>query len=152
MIIKPYENDNHIKITIDQRLIEKYTKYYFLNHPKAKKPPITKPRHPSINQWCILPRIQMNALKQKWKDFTVFTIKYYQLENMKLDNLDVVSTTYMDTRRRADTDGATPKFIYDGWVEAGFIVDDDYKHLHSTILLMDYDKDNPRTEYDIYYR
>ena len=148
----PNENDKHIKLILDQAILDKYTKYYFLQHPRAKKVPIEKPRHPSINQWCILPRPQMNALKQKWKDLSIFLIKYNKLDNMMLDDLDVVCTTYMDTLRRTDTDAYTPKFIYDGWTEAGFIVDDDYKHLHSTLLLVDYDKNNSRTEFDIYYR
>ena len=56
-----------IKIIIDNDVVERYNEYYFSQHPKAKKKPIEKPMHPSINQWCILPRIQMNALKQKWK-------------------------------------------------------------------------------------
>ena len=54
--------DKSIILTIDQKTLDLYTKYYFLEHPRAKKIPIEKPWHPSINTWMILPRIQMNAL------------------------------------------------------------------------------------------
>ncbi len=51
------------KIIIDQALVDEYCEYYFKLHPKAKKKPIEKPMHPSLNTWMILPRIQMNSLK-----------------------------------------------------------------------------------------
>lgn len=148
----PDKNDKHIKLVLDQAILDKYTKYYFVKHPRAKKVPIEKPRHPSINQWCILPRPQMNALKQKWKEFGCFWIKYLGYENMKLDDLDVISTTYFESNRRHDVDNTVFKFLADSWTEAGFIVDDDEKHLHSLTLRTGYDKNNPRTEFDIYYR
>jgi len=58
----------------------------------------------------------------------------------------MIVTTYMPTRRRADCDGTVPKFLLDAFTEAGFIVDDDYKHLEELTLRMGYDKENPRTE------
>ena len=48
--------DKSIILTIDQKTLDLYTKYYFLEHPRAKKIPIEKPWHPSINTWMILPR------------------------------------------------------------------------------------------------
>ena len=63
---------NKITLILDNDVLEKYNTYYFLKHPRAKKIPIEKPWHPSINTWMILPRVQMNALKQKWKDFICF--------------------------------------------------------------------------------
>lgn len=67
-------------------------------------------------------------------------------DGLMLDHFRMTVITYMKTRRRADCDGTVPKFILDGFSEAGFIVDDDYKHLVSLTLQMGYDKDNPRTE------
>ena len=55
-------------------------------------------------------------------------------------------TTYMPTKRKADPDNYTPKFVLDAFTEAGFIVDDDGTHLLSLTLKTDYDKDNPRLE------
>ena len=135
------------KLILDNELINKYSEYYFKLHPKAKKKPIDKPNHPSINQWCILPRIQMNALKQKWKDFGIWWINSLGLSEEKLCNFEVISTVYFNTKRRHDVDNTVEKFIFDSWSEAGFIIDDDEKHMHSLTLKTGYDKENPRTEF-----
>ena len=146
------EKENYIKLILDQEVLDKYTEYYFKLHPKAKKIPIPKPRHESINQWCILPRIQMNALKQKWKDFVIFWIKSEGLYDRQLDNFDVVQTVFFDIKRRHDADNQIPKFILDGFSEAKFIIDDDEKHLHSLTLRTGYDKLNPRTEFEFFIK
>lgn len=139
-----------IKIVIDNATVDKYCSYYFSEHPKSKKKPIEHPYHPSINVWCILPRIQMNALKQKWKDFIVWLINDIGLADKKIDDFDMNVTVYFNTKRRHDVDNQVPKFILDGFTESGFIVDDDEKHLHSLTIKTGYDKDNPRTEIEIY--
>lgn len=141
--------EDTIKIIIDTDVINRYNSYYFDIHPKARKKPIEKPYHPSINQWCILPRIQMNALKQKWKDFGCWLIKDLGYENMQLNSFDIILTVFFDSRRRHDVDNQTPKFLLDSFTESGFIVDDDEKHLHSLTLKTGYDKINPRTEIEI---
>lgn len=143
------EENGVIKLTLDQNILDLYNNYYFIEHPKAKKIPIEHPYHPSINTWCILPRIQMNALKQKWKDFVKFWMKLEKLENRQLDNFDIVLTVFFNTKTRHDTDNQVPKFILDGFTESGFIVDDDEKHLHTLTLKTGYDKENPRTEIEI---
>ena len=145
-------SENYIKLILDNEVLKKYNTYYFLEHPRAKKEPIEHPYHPSINTWCILPRIQMNALKQKWKDFICFWMKLEKLENKKLDSFDITMTVFFNTKRRHDVDNQVPKFILDGFTEAGFIVDDDEKHLHSLTLKTEYDKENPRTEIEIFIK
>lgn len=135
-----------IKIVIDNQILEKYNQYYFSIHPRAKKPPIEHPYHPSINTWFVMPRPQMNALKQKWKDFGVWLIDSLGYTNMKIDQLELEYITYMPTRRRIDPDNVCPKFLNDSLVESGFIVDDDGQHIRALILKTGYDKDNPRTE------
>ena len=139
----------NIKLIIDSNVIDKYNQYYFTKHPKAKKKQLEKPRHPSINQWCILPRIQMNALKQKWKSFGVWFIKELGYSDMKLDSFDIIITVFFETKRRHDPDNQVPKFLLDAFTESGFIVDDDEAHLHSLTLKTGYDKLNPRTEIEV---
>lgn len=138
--------NKELKLVLDDDVLDRYNEYYFNKHPRAKNKPIDKPRHPSINTWCILPRIQMNALKQKWKDFGCWWIKDLGYENMQLDNFDIIITVFFDTKRRHDVDNQVPKFLLDSFTEAGFIIDDDEKHLHSLTLKTGYDKDYPRTE------
>lgn len=138
-----------IKIIIDNDVVERYNQYYFSQHPRAKKKQIDKPIHPSINQWCILPRIQMNSLKQSWKNFIIWHIKDLGYENMQLENVNVIYDIYHPTKRRVDPDNFTPKFIHDGFVESGFLFDDDREHLHSLTIRCHVDKNNPRTEITI---
>lgn len=145
-------SENYIKLILDNDVLDKYNEYYFKQHPRAKKKPIEKPRHPSLNQWIILPRIQMNALKQKWKDFVCYWIKSEELDKEQLDNFEIIVTTYFDSKRRTDLDNHVIKFILDGFTESGFIVDDDSKHLHSLTFKAGYDKDNPRTEIEIFIK
>ena len=144
--------DKTLTLILDKSVLDKYNNYYFTIHPKAKKVPIDKPRHPSINQWYILPRMQMNALKQKWKDFTVWWINDLGLSNMQLDDFELTTIIYFDTKRRHDLDNQICKFSLDGFTESGLIVDDDENHLHSLTIKTGYDKENPRTEFIITYK
>ena len=135
------------KIIIDQALVDEYCEYYFKLHPKAKKKPIEKPMHPSLNTWMILPRIQMNSLKQKWKCFGSWLIERLGYNGLMLDKFTAEVTVYMPTRRKFDLDNfCNEKFLWDAFTEAGFIVDDNYTNLTSLLLRGGYDKENPRTE------
>ena len=134
------------KIVITKSDVYEYSEEYFRQHPRAHKLPIDHPYHPSINTWFVMQRPQMNDLKQKWKDFTIWLVKKKGLENKKLECFDMKFVTYMPTKRRIDPDNTVPKFILDGLTESGFIVDDDSLHLRSLTLCAEYDRDFPRTE------
>lgn len=144
-------NIKKIKIVIDNNTLVEYEKHYFKQHPKASKKPIDNPWHPLMNQWMIMKRPIMNALKQKWKDFTKWIIENQGYSNLHIDKCKMKFTTFYQTNRRHDVDAACPKFILDGFAESGFIVDDDNKHLTSLLLECFVDKDNPRTEIEVYY-
>ena len=134
------------KLVLDQVVVDEYNKYYFKRNTRLRKKYIDRPMHPSINTWMILPRNQMNILKQKWKEFGIWWIKRCHLDNLMLDKFEMTFITYMPTRRRIDPDNTVPKFLLDAFTEAGFIKDDDGQHLCSLTLRTGYDKDNPRTE------
>ena len=139
-----------IRLQITQDDVDKYNRYYFLKHPKAKKKRILRPIHPSINQWSTVDsRITMNLLKQSWKEFSMFYCKAHKLCDMHLDDYAMEFVSYMPTRRRADPDNYVPKFILDGFVESGFLVDDDGAHMRALILRTGYDANNPRTEINV---
>ncbi len=91
----------------------------------------------------------MNVLKQSWKNFIVWYIKDLGYENLKLDDVDIIYNIYHPTKRRTDPDNYTPKFIHDGFVESGFLLDDDREHLKSLTIRCHVDKNNPRTEIEI---
>jgi Holliday junction resolvase RusA-like endonuclease len=135
-----------IKLTITNETVDAYCAHYFTQHPRARKRPIEHPYHPSINVWFILPRLQLNALKQKWKDFTVWWLNDIGLANKKIEKCKMRFVSYYPTKRRVDCDNQIPKFILDGMVESGFIVDDDSHHLTSLTIECGYNKENPCTE------
>lgn len=139
-----------IKLVIDNTALEDYEKVYFANHPRAKKKPIAHPYHESINQWMIMKRPQMNALKQRWKEFIAWFIENSEYRDMHIEQCELRFTTYYGTARRHDIDNGCPKFILDGLCENGFIIDDDSKHITSLTMQCFVDTENPRTEIEVY--
>ena len=79
----------HIKLTIDEQTLAEYDKHYFSIHTKATKRPIAHPYHESINQWMIMKRPMMNALKGKWKDFIVWFIEQQGDANWSLPLISI---------------------------------------------------------------
>lgn len=141
----------HVKFVIDRGTLEEYEKYYFARHPKAKKKPIPNPCHESINQWMIMKRPMMNALKQKWKDFIVWFIEDQGYANLRIEKCEMAFYAYYGNNRRHDIDNSCPKFIIDGLCDSGFVVDDDWRHITKLTLQCGVDEDCPRTEIDVYY-
>lgn len=133
-------------IVIDDDTLKRYHKYYFEIYPKRRVPAIDSPLHPSINRWFIMRRPAMNNLKAKWGEFMEWVIKDLNLNDIAIELCEMEFTSYFKTARRADCDNMTPKFMLDGMVKAGFIVDDDYKHIRSIKIMCDLDRKNPRTE------
>ena len=135
------------KLVLDQKVIDEYAEYYFTQHPRARKKPIERPIQPSLNQIMTTPRIQMNALKQKWKDFGVWWVKSLGLNGLKLERFGMDVAIFMPTNRRFDLDNfGNCKLILDSFTESGLIVDDDSKHLVKLCITGGVDKENPRTE------
>ena len=142
------ENDNtkQIKLVIDNDVLKQYEAYYFAIHRKASRKPIAQPYHESINVWMIMKRPMMNALKQKWKDFIVWFVRAQGFANLHIEQCEIEQTVYYPNNRRHDIDNSVPKFVLDGLVESGMIVDDDCKHITKLILSCVADSDYPRTE------
>lgn len=141
---------NQYLLIIDNNTISRYEEHYFRKYPKRKKNPIENPTHPSINQWMIMKRQMMNDLKGKWKDFIVWFVEDQKMSNMKIEKCNMTFISYFRTKVMKDVDNTVPKFILDGFVEGGLIIDDNYLHLESITLKCGYSKENPRTEIYIY--
>ena len=137
-----------ISLVIDNDVLERYSQYYFTVHPKAKKKPIPHPYHESINFWMIMKRPAMNCLKQKWKDFIKWFVEEQGYANLHIEKCEVSQTIYYQTNRRHDLDNTVPKFVLDGLVESGMVVDDDSKHITKLTLECCVDAKHPRTELD----
>lgn len=136
-----------IKLMFDDETLRRYEEEcYFVKHPKAKKKPIKHPYHESINTWMIMKRAEMNALKQKWKDFIVWFIEDQGYSNLHIERCEMTYKCYFATHRRHDNDNTVPKFIQDGLVESGFVEDDDSECITSLTLQCGVDPERPRTE------
>lgn len=136
-----------IRLVFDEETLRRYEEEcYFVRHPKAKKKPLEHPYHESINVWMIMKRPMMNALKQKWKDFMVWFIEDQGYTNLRIERCELICTTYYPNNRRHDVDNSVIKFEIDGMVDAGFLVDDDSRHLESLTLKCGVDIERPRTE------
>lgn len=138
-----------ITMVIDDDTLSAYHNYYFTLHPRAHKAPIKAPYHESINQWMIMKRPVMNALKQRWKEFIMWFVEREGYSNLHIEKCEIEQSVYYPNRRRHDVDNSVPKFILDGLVESGMIVDDDSSHLCKLSLQCDVDKEYPRTELNI---
>ena len=138
-----------ITLTFDEDTLARYEAYYFEQHPKAVKKPIVHPYHESINEWMIMKRPMMNALKQKWKDFMVWFVEDQGYTNLHIEKCEMTYTVYYPNHRRHDIDNTTPKFIQDGLVLSGLVVDDDSEHIQQLTLRCKADVEHPRTEIKI---
>ena len=139
----------NIKLIIDKDALSRYYEYYFSIHTRAHKKPIANPYHESINVWMIMQRAAMNNLKQKWKDFMVWFVSDQGYANLHIEKCEMSFFTYYGNNRRHDNDNSVPKFIIDGFVESGFVEDDDNKHITKLILESSSDEEHPRTEINI---
>jgi len=135
-----------IKIIIDNNIIEKYYDWYFKKYSKRKKRNIVSPIPPSLNAWMIMPRFQMNAQKQAWKEFGNWIVEYYNLENKKLNRCKIIIEYFFGTKHHRDADNFTPKNLFDSFTASGLLVDDDFDHVESLTIKGNYSKENPRTE------
>lgn len=135
-----------LTLVVDNAAIERYAKHYFSIHTKAKVMPIKQPYHESINVWMIMQRSMMNSLKQKWKDFIKWLVEEQGYSNLHIERCEISQTVYYPNNRRHDIDNSVPKFILDGLVESGMIIDDDSKHITKLTLQCETDIEYPRTE------
>ena len=142
---------SQIRLVIDNDTLAKYEKHYFSIHKKAKRKPIPHPYHESINTWMIMKRPAMNALKQRWKGFIVWFIEDQGYTNLRIEKCEMTYRVFYPTHRRHDTDNIVPKFIQDGFVQSGFVVDDDSEHITSLTLMCFVDIEHPRTEIIVNY-
>ena len=135
-----------IKLVIDNSVLDEYNKFYFGRYRKRRKAPIVQPTHPSLNKWMIMSRVMANDLKGKWKDFIVWFVEKNKMTNKKINKCSMMFIYYFKTKIRKDIDNLTPKFILDGFVQSGLLIDDDSFHMSSLTMKVGYDKNNPRTE------
>lgn len=137
----------NIEIIITKEDVAEFNRLYFDEHPRARNPLIKAPFHPSLNEYMNLHYKSLNRTKQNWRDFIIYILKKRNLAGMHIEKCRITYRTFFKQNRRHDLDNITPKFIFDGFVEADFIVDDDLKHIVSLTTEGGIDKNNPRIEF-----
>ena len=142
----PFLSEMEIKITITQDDVNSFNAEYFKAHPRAKKTLIAKPQHPSLNEYMTACNMKSNSSKQNWKQFMIYLLNEKGLRDIRLDKCEVTYITYFSNRRKHDLDNITPKFIFDGLVEGGFLIGDDMSHITKLTIMGGYDIENPRIE------
>jgi len=93
----------------------------------------------------------MNNEKQKWKEFGIWLINYYNLNNKNINECTITVTYYFPTKHRHDADNYTPKNLFDSFTESGLLIDDDFDHVKQLIIQGSYSKGNPKTVFTINY-
>lgn len=136
-----------ILIEILEKDVIEFNQLYFDKHPRAKNKPIKAPQHPSINEYCIMHNQKANKLKQHWKDFIVWKLESLNLCNKNIKKCRITYKTFFKYAHRHDVDNISPKYIFDGFVEANFLEDDDLDHVISLTIEGALDKENPRMEF-----
>lgn len=134
------------RIVIDQNIVNEFNSKYFLDHPRAKNKAIKAPKHPSLNEYLGMTSVAQNTLKTKWEELIEYVLTTLHLKDIHIEKCRIDYITYFKVDRRHDLDNISPKFIFDGLVKAGFLADDDYKHVVSLTTKCDIDKYNPRIE------
>lgn len=135
-------DNNKVVIEFTEDLLKSWTKEYFKKHPRSRKKPIDNPSQPSLNKWIILQRISMNKLKQDWKDFTMYVVKHYGLNDLGISRCKCKYVVYNSTARRKDVDNYSPKFILDGLTAeaSGVLVDDGCSCITELTISIEYRK------------
>lgn len=141
-----------LKIVINKEIVDIYTEYYFKKYPKRNKKPIEKTIPPSLNQWMVMKRFQMNHEKQVWKEFGDWLVKYNGLENKKIEKCNIIIEYFFGDKRKRDADNYTPKNLFDSFTVSGLLVDDDFNHVESLTIKGNYSREDPRTEITFLYQ
>ena len=152
IIILKIEAKRKFAIEINQEIVDLYHKDYFEKYPRRKVEPIKRVTPPTLNGFVATKRMTQNSVKQKYKEFAMWMVSYYNLTNLNLDKAHMRYTFTFGDRRRRDMDNMIlrPKFFNDGFVEAGVIEDDDGTRLEISFGSFQYEKWKPKVLIEIF--
>jgi crossover junction endodeoxyribonuclease RusA len=102
---------------------------------------------PSINEWRNMHHYEEAKQKKKWEEIVGWEVLAQKVKPQK--PIERAVTTYLyffPSRRRHDPSNYSPKWIEDGLVKAGVLLDDSFENVDLNIRKGGVDKHNPRVE------
>lgn len=96
-------------------------------------------------------RFAKAAATKKYRRLAKEAVEAEQIETAPWEKVSVKAFFYWKDRRRRDPDNATSslKAAYDGVVDSGLVIDDDYKHMRREPPIFSADRNYPRVELTI---
>lgn len=79
-------------------------------------------------------------MKDHWGNFMEYMVKKYNLGDLKVSKCNITYEMTYHTRARRDPDNFAPKFINDGLVKGGLLVDDSFKQIQEMKFTGRYEK------------
>jgi crossover junction endodeoxyribonuclease RusA len=102
---------------------------------------------PTLNELKRLHHQVWAREKKRWGDIVGWEIIRQRVRpSQPLSKARVTLNYYFKSKRRTDPDNNTGKFLLDGLVESGILVDDSFDHIELNIRKGGVDKHNPRVE------
>ena len=103
---------------------------------------------PSLNRFAGRANTwEYRAAKQEWTDAVAWMAKMIA-PPQPYQKARITITYFFPTNARHDADNYAGKFLLDGLTKGGIIVDDDLKHITTTIIGK-VDRKQPRTEIEV---
>lgn len=144
-------------LTFDSTMLKEFDEVDARKRPKRKKKVLdwcgTKRLGmlPLINKFLnVASRQQQNQMKQQFHDYTKFILNKHNIDKSKLQRCGVIVKHYLPTRSKFDLDGVFVKASFDSLSDWGFWEDDNYTIVEPLFFTGGYDKENPRSEIQIY--
>jgi crossover junction endodeoxyribonuclease RusA len=102
---------------------------------------------PTLNELKRLHHQVWAREKKRWGEIVYWEVMKQRIRPSQPFSKAVVTLNYyFKSKRRTDPDNNTGKFLLDGLVESGILVDDSFDHIELNIRKGGVDKHNPRVE------
>lgn len=103
---------------------------------------------PNLNQHRRMTHWQLRKVKQEWEEVVQWVVKTCPCPAFPLDKSVITYRFYFKDRRERDITNlyGCVKFLEDGLVKAGVIVDDSMNHTYPLVIPGGIDRKRPRVE------
>ena len=122
---------------LDDEILKRFNKWHRIRHPQKRKDSITKPWHPSVNEWMRQDTFNLaGKFKKPWKEMVEFLCDMNSITSDIKQNFmmpwpyaHLTLIYFFPDARARDSDNYAAKFLRDGLVDEGILKDDSYPHI-----------------------